>query len=704
MSILPSRVYDRSQKASQIGGRKVVIMEVKVRRCATSYDSQLRIPAAALDVQEAFSILRSMDSSRSRLAHFDKSSGLLGTTVYYAKEAFILLFMNGPRQDEFLDPQPQNRKLNRPLGTAVKLLEGAAGGNNSDAIFLLAELNFYGNFTHPRNYKEAFHRYQELASSTGNTTAQYMIGFMYATGFGGSVTRDQAKALTYHTFAALGGNIRSEMTIAFRHHAGIGTPRNCNEAANYYKKVADKAVDFARSGPPGGVWLYRDSYRLADEEGGVYGEGASVVSSGVHAKKAGPNSDQHAAFDDVLEYLDLMSRKGDLKATFSLGRLHYEGSRTMNRNLRTARFYFFKVARKYWAKDDSIISEDDGETAKIASKAAGYLGRMFLRGEGMEQSFEKALSWLRRGLANGDSLCQYEMGLVHLYGYGVRKDPVIAASYFKAAADQDSPGAQVHLGQLFLDQGDVQTAMRYFELAVRHGHIEAFYHLAEISNNGVGRERSCGLATAYYKVVAEKAEMIHSSFKEANSAYEDGDREKALIGYMMAAEQGYESGQANVAYMLDEHRSILPLDSLLPWRKQASSLLRNAVLALIYWTRSAKQSNIDSMVKMGDYYLDGYGVDKDTEKAATCYQAAAEMQQSAQALWDLGWMHENGIGVEQDFHLAKRFYDQALETNQESYLPVKLSLLKLRMRSFWNTITNGKVKSIQSEPGQSILL
>jgi len=101
---------------------------------------------------------------------------------------------------------------------------------------------------------------------------------------------------------------------------------------------------------------------------------------------------------------------------------------------------------------------------------------------------------------------------------------------------------------------------------------------------------------------------------------------------------------------------------------------------------------------MGDYYLYGIGTHADTEKAATCYQAAAEHQQSAQALYNLGWMHENGIGVEQDFHLAKRYYDLALDANEEAYLPVKLSLLKLRMRSFWNKITNGRVNSIREEP------
>ena len=620
--------------------------------------------------------------------------------MYYAKEAFVLLFMNGPPKDDYLDPRPNIPKLSKPLAQAVTLLESAAHEKEPDAIFLLAEMNFFGNYTHPRNYTEAFRRYHELALLNGNSSAQHMVGFVYATGLGGSVERDQAKALTYHTFAAKGGNTRAQMTIGYRHHTGLGTPRNCNEAAHWYKQVADKAIAFSRSGPPGGQVLQEDAYKIADELGGVYGEGASVVSSGVAANRAGPNSDAHADFDDVLEYLDLMSRKGELKATFSLGQLHYKGSRTMRRNLKIARAYFMTVARKYWQKDGSIREEDQG-IAKIASKAAGYIGRMFLRGEGMEQSYEKALTWFRRGVVNGDALCQYELGLMHLHGLGVRKDPLLAGDYFKESANQDFASAQVNMGQLFLDQGDITTATRFFELAARHGHIEAFYHLAEISNNGVGRERSCGMATAYYKIVAEKVESIHSSFDEANRAYDDGDTEAALVMYMMAAEQGYEYAQANVAYLLDEYKSILSLDSLIPWKKRRSSLLRNAVLALIYWTRSAKQSNIDSMVKMGDYYLGGYGIEADIEKAATCYQTAAESHQSAQALWNLGWIHENGIGVEQDFHLAKRFYDQALETNQESYLPVKLSLTKLRMRSFWNTITNGKVNSIQSEPGLS---
>lgn len=68
-------------------------------------------------------------------------------------------------------------------------------------------------------------------------------------------------------------------------------------------------------------------------------------------------------------------------------------------------------------------------------------------------------------------------------------------------------------------------------------------------------------------------------------------------------------------------------------------------MALIYWTRSANQGDVDARVKMGDYYYMGIGTEQDYKKATACYQIAAESESSAMAMWNLGWMHENGVGV-----------------------------------------------------------
>lgn len=626
-----------------------------------------------------------------------KHSGVFGTAGQYLQAFLPRLYIHGLPSDELQD----NQKLPGQLGDAVQLLEEAAQQDNPDAIYILAEMNFYGNFSYPKNYRNAFMRYHQLASLNGNSSAQHMVGFIYSTGIGGAVEQDQAKALLYHTFAALNQNVRSEMTLAYRYHAGIGVAANCDIAVQYYKSVADKAIKWIRSGPVGGMVWVSDSYRLADENGGVYGEGASFSSSGNNRNKHGVHSDAHAALDDVLEYLDLMSRKGDFKATFGLGRIHYDGQKGLPRNLKSAKWYFMRVAKLYWQRDGRIIESDKPGLEKVATKAAGYLGRMFLRGEGVEQSFDKAQIWFQRGIKSGDAGSQWGMGLMLLEGLGMPKNTVRATEYFKAAADQDFAPAQVSLGALYLDQGtpsDIIVATRYFELAERYGNLEAYYFLAEIMNQGVGRDRNCALASMYYKNVVEKVEPLLSSFTEANQAYINGDYELALIDYMHAAEQGWEKGQANVAYLLDDQKSLLNFPNWLSFSRPRPELLKNRALALLYWTRSSKQSNIDSLVKMGDYYLNGIGTPVDMEKAASCYTAACEYKKSAMALYNLAWMHENGAGLDQDFHLAKRYYDLALETNEEAYLPVTLSLLKLRIRSAWNTLTNGRVNSIQDEP------
>jgi SEL1 protein len=673
-----------------------------VRLDPNSGSREIATDHSHVGVDSVNSALRILRDSRIPILKREKPSGFLGHTFHYVKQAFYILFMNGPPSDHHTGTDSERHRLRRGLSKAIQELKVAAEeAQNPDAIFLLAEMNFYGNFSHPRNFKEAFRWYHKLASLTGNSTAQYMIGFMYATGIGDSVERDQAKALLYHTVAAEAGNTRSEMTLAFRYHDGIGAARNCDRATHYYKRVADKVMEYYRSGPPGGQTIIAESYHWADDDGGVYGEGASVSSSGPNANREGPHSSSDASLEDVLEYLDLMSKKGDLKATFSLGKMYYDGARTLPRNFRKAMKYFKLVAKRYWTRGGTILTSHPLGIEKIASKAAGHIGLMYLRGEGVEQNFGTALTWFKRGVVNGDPLCQHEIGLMYLHGYGVPHDAFKASTYFKAASEQDFPAAETRLGALFLDQGDVATATKYFELAARWSWMEAVYYLAEIANSGIGRERHCGIASSYYKMVAERAEVIHSSIIESNAVYESGDEETALIGQMMAAEQGYEAAQSNVAYLLDEQRSVLPLESILPQvRRRRSPLLRNAALALIYWTRSAKQANIDSLVKVGDYYLAGIGSSTNAEKASTCYHTAAEAHHCAQAFWNLGWMHENGIAVDQDFHMAKRFYDLALETNEEAYLPVKLSLIKLRIRSFWNRITYGNVNPIQDDAGK----
>lgn len=279
-------------------------------------------------------------------------------------------------------------------------LETAAAVGNSDALMLLGDMNFYGNWTHPKNYKVAFNKYKELADLNGNTTAQHMVAFMYSTGIGGAVKIDQAKSLLYHTFAALGGDSRSEMTLAYRYRSGITTPRNCEESLYYYRRVADKAISYWESGPPGGRFLDSHAYRLADDEGGVYGQGASAISSGNNARRKGlASTDSASDLYDILDYWEMMAAKEDLMSIYGLGKLYYDGSRVLPRNFVKARFYFLTLANMYWSNDGKPKKAVKKGTEKFAARAAGQLGKIYMRGDGVKQNFEIALKWFRRGVA-----------------------------------------------------------------------------------------------------------------------------------------------------------------------------------------------------------------------------------------------------------------------------------------------------------------
>jgi SEL1 protein len=245
-----------------------------------------------------------------------------------------------------------------------------------------------------------------------------------------------------------------------------------------------------------------------------------------------------------------------------------------------------------------------------------------------------------------------------------------------------------------IDRNEHIQAAQQFEAAIRQGdNFQAYYYLAELNSQAAQRDSTCPLATAFYKLVSERGDWDTAApWWEAERAWTRGDLERALLGYWIMAERGYEVAQNNVAHILDQNKRRL---SLPYYDLQLGNMTER--LALMFWTRSAAQDNVDALVKMGDYYLKGLGVPSgipQPEKAAACYGSAASTQVSSLAMHNLGWMHENGIGVSQDFHLAKRYYDLSLETNTEAYLPVTLSLIKLHIRSLYKAVMAGDIKAI----------
>lgn len=327
-----------------------------------------------------------------------------------------------------------------------------------------------------------------------------------------------------------------------------------------------------------------------------------------------------------------------------------------------------------------------------------------MRGEGVKQDYETAMMWFERGAEYADRECHNGLGIIWRDGLVKgKKDIRKALEHFAIAAGQELAEAHVNLGKHYYARGEFRLAATYFETAIRFGStFEAHFYLAKIHTtnmraSGLPQDYaagSCSSAVSFYKLAAERGvwddDLVNDAEQAWNSGTERG-KELAILKWWVAAERGLEVAQNNLAYVLDQDKSMLRFTRFSP--NQVSN--DTARLALTQWIRSAAQRNVDSLVKVGDYYYHGFGVPDEPEsvrweKAAKFYQSAADTQLSALAMWNLGWMYENGIGVPQDFHLAKRHYDQALEVNSEAYLPVLLSLVKLHARSLWHTLQGGE--------------
>ncbi|KAF1806193.1 hypothetical protein V8B55DRAFT_1454648 [Mucor lusitanicus] len=593
-------------------------------------------------------------------------------------------------------PAATKQQQSKEFEAATALLEKSARDyDNNDALLLLAELNFFSKYAYPRNYRNAFTYYNELANK-GNATAQQMIGFIYATGIGNIVERDQAKALLYHTFAAHGGDTTAEMTMGYRYLLGIGTDESCDDALYHYKNVASKVIDYYLSGPPGGHTPPLSKVRLSEEHGGVYGYGASVTTEKRSRHPGG--SEKSVSIAEILQYWRYLAAKQDMDAQLMLGQVYYLGTRSIPRNFNEAYMFFHQIVDKVSPGGKIPVKH-----SKVIGQAAGYLGLMYWRGEGVKADENTAHKWFQLGVELGDSTSQNNLGMMYLDGIVVARNRDKAIEYFKKAADQENPNAQVNLAMEYAQsEASMPLAIRLFTKAADAKHLLAYWYLAHMNEQGMTPRPSCRVAVSYYKAIAERGDWLNPTVEDAYAAYLKNDKESALLNYMLAAERGYEVAQSNVAYVLDNDKKMLDhlpfIGTTISSHEEEEETSKEIIQGLdekesafIYWTRSANQNNVDSRVKMGDYYFKGIGTPIDFEKAVSCYRLAAETQGSPLAFWNLGWMYESGIGVAKDFHLAKRAYDQALNIDQDAYLPVKLSLIKMYAKYYWEWITGHEV-------------
>lgn len=234
------------------------------------------------------------------------------------------------------------------------------------------------------------------------------------------------------------------------------------------------------SGPPGGLTIPLTVPKLSDLAGGAYGLGASAASTGMNAHRAvikAANSRQAGeTWEDVLEYYMFNADRGETDFSFRLGKIFYQGSiyshpggianggdgiGALPRNCQLAFQYFLRIARMVWPIDNPFSplssSKKDSVQESIlgyAAASASYLGRMYLRGEGVRRDYALAKMWFERGAEVGERESHNGLGIIYRDGLGIegegakKRDLKKALVHFGVAAGQELGEAQLNIGKL----------------------------------------------------------------------------------------------------------------------------------------------------------------------------------------------------------------------------------------------------------------
>eukprot|EP00798_Chlamydomonas_sp_ICE-L_P011120 gene11120-18744_t len=460
------------------------------------------------------------------------------------------------------------------------------------------------------------------ASDLGDPEAQGLMGMRFATGLHALDAWDELgivefgepseeDAILHYYFAALGGDSFASMALGYRHFLGLGVPKSCPSAASYYQPVAENTTDLSIR--PNSLPQV-ERLRLSSQ----------ANTGGLKAERQ----------REIVQYYQYSADQGNVDAMSAVGQVLNSGTQGVTRDHTQALQYLRTAA-------------DAGDT-----EAMTHLGHMYANGmghldgpPGMEShgDLRMAKVWWDIAASDGNAGAQFSVAYMHFTGIGAKKDHDAAFKLFIKAAEQGHPESHFFLGIMHMNGWGVrrksfQHAFSYFSLASHTGHLLSMYNVAMMHLAGKVTIRNCKPGLVLLKAISERG-SVAAHLQTAHESFFQTNYQHALLHYIMASEAGMEVAQSNLVWMLEKGYV------------SAGGYLNNFTFQ--HTMRSAEQGNIHSLMRLGDAFLYGDGVQQDWVRSSAIYYEAYQ-ERSAEAMFNLGYAHEFGVGVPRDFNLAAR--------------------------------------------------
>ncbi|KAI5956730.1 HRD3 [Candida jiufengensis] len=591
----------------------------------------------------------------------------------------------------------------------LPLLEKSASRNNPKALVTLGDIYMFGNYSCPTDYNLAKSCYETSISIEPNGHSYFMLGFIHSTGLFGEFPIDQAKANLYYHFAAENGDLNALLVMAFRHLKGIEVPSNCELALPYYSKLAEYGFKWLNDSGNSRDVDY--NIRISDFNGGLFGEKLSESVSSIELP-----SKLYADLKTHFEETRLNSNEHEYASFYYNGLENLKGDYFTQRNLTRARIEFQKCVNLgeeiYGSREYRNMDKMD---RLFLSACQTSLAKMYLKGLSVPKDpimAERLLNMSTKVQTTSDAL--NDLAYIQENGLIRPANASKALEYYLAAAKKSSAEGTKNLAKLLMkidEPVDIHISenkmdiYNYMKQAAYLGNTEALYYVGNFLESGLSsivdpeEKTSCSKTTMYYREFVKRlSQFFTPHLRYAFEELASGNYKNALIGYSIAAEQGFEQAQISAAYLLYQ---LQPLYSQEQKPKEFSSPRLD--IAAQYLDKASKQANVDATILLGNIYSgedNNIGITPDYEKAFNYFRVATD-RHSSHGAYKLAEMYEYGVGSASnttDYFLAKRYYDLSLQYKEKfdydrknaqtksvySNAHINWALLRLRFKYLFN--------------------
>ncbi|GES98810.1 kinase-like domain-containing protein [Rhizophagus clarus] len=567
----------------------------------------------------------------------------------------------------------EGKYVTKNVDKAFELFKKSAEGDDLNGIFMLGYCYENGIGTNV-NLRNAFELY-EKAANLGNSIAQYNLALMYEKGK--YVAKNFDKAFEFFKKSAERGNLDGMFMLGYCYSNGIGTDINKQKAFKLYEKAANLGDNMAQ-------------YNLAL----MYKEGKYIDKNDEKAFEFFEKSAKGGDLDgiDMLKYCyeNGIGTDINIQKAFEL----HQKAANLGNNIAQYELALLYINGENIEKDYNRAFELSEKSAKgNCLGGITILGYCYENGIGTDINKQKAFVLyeiafkLNQSAANlGDSVAQYNLGLMYENGDGIKKDLNQAIYWYEKSANQGNQDAQNGLENLFknfidklsiynfdavkeqyllnyINNNKINSQKIYTWLLNNHNRVDSTYLLKHFNFYGIETN-----ITAFY--LYQKAANLGNNIAQYNLAlmYENGngikeDLNKAAYWYEKSASQKNQNAKNKLKSIffekvIDELMNLIlketnkGIEEYIKKQHIIDYISSQKIgLQEIYNWLLNNQNKPNSICLFGYFNYHGIQTNVNKQKAFELYQNAAKLESKVAQLYLIN-MYIYGEGTNKNYNKA----------------------------------------------------